>query len=79
MERYTRRIYVRVTDADLARAKALAEGPGLSVSDLVRLLLRLPAGVASPETHIRPHLLCRPPLFSSMSVLPRPIHLRLRR
>jgi hypothetical protein len=43
MERYTRRIYVRVTDADLARAKALAEGTGLSVSDLVRLLLQLPA------------------------------------
>lgn len=43
MERYTRRIYVRATDADLARAKALAEGTGLSVSDLVRLLLQLPA------------------------------------
>lgn len=27
------------TDADLARAKALAEGTGLSVSALVRLLL----------------------------------------
>lgn len=49
MERYTRRIYVRVTDADLARAKALAEGTGLSVSDLVRLLLQLPAGDASAQ------------------------------
>lgn len=49
MERCTRRIYVRVTDADLARAKALAEGTGLSVSDLVRLLLRLPAGDAATQ------------------------------
>lgn len=49
MERYTRRIYVRVTDADLARAKALAEGTGLSVSDLVRLLLQLPTDDVAAE------------------------------
>lgn len=52
MERYTRRIYVRVTDADLARAKAPAEGTGLSVSDLVRLLLQLPAGDAAAQRAI---------------------------
>lgn len=52
MERYTRRIYVRVTDADLARTKALAEGTGLSMSDLVRLLLQLPAGDAAAQRAI---------------------------
>lgn len=57
MERYTRRIYVRVTDTDLARAKALAEGTGLSVSDLVRLLLQLPAAMPTPK-HIPGHTSC---------------------
>ena len=40
---------MRVTDADLARAKALAKGTGLSVSDLVRLLPQLPAGDAAAQ------------------------------
>ncbi len=43
MERYTRRIYVRASDSDCARAKALANDAGLSISDLVRLLLQLPS------------------------------------
>lgn len=43
MERYTRRIYVRAGDSDYAHAKTLAENVGLSVSDLVRLLLQLPS------------------------------------
>ncbi len=49
MERYTWRIYVRATDADLACAKALAGEAGLSVSDLVRLLLQLPADDVAAE------------------------------
>lgn len=43
MERYTRRIYVRASDSDYARAKALANDTRLSISDLVRLLLQLPS------------------------------------
>lgn len=43
MERYTRRIYVRASASDYARAKALSGKVGLSVSDLVRLLLQLPS------------------------------------
>ncbi len=49
MKRYTRRIYVRATDADLAHAKTLAEGTGPSVSDLARLLPQLPAGDAAAQ------------------------------
>ena len=40
---------MRVTDADLARAKALAGEAGLSVSDLVRLLLQRPTGDAAAQ------------------------------
>lgn len=43
MERYTRRIYVRASDSDYARAKTLSGKVGLSVSDLVRLLFQLPS------------------------------------
>lgn len=40
---------MRTTDADPARAKALAGGTELSVSDLVRLLLQLPADDVAAE------------------------------
>ncbi|MGI6535338.1 MAG: hypothetical protein ACOX12_02800 [Eggerthellaceae bacterium] len=49
MERYTRRIYIRATDTDYARAKLLAEETGLSISDLIRLLLQLPSNDVSSE------------------------------
>jgi hypothetical protein len=52
MERYTRRIYVRAGDSDYARAKALANDTGLSVSDLVRLLLQLPSSDVSAQSTI---------------------------
>lgn len=38
-----RRLFVRVTDEEHARAAALAEELGLTVSDLIRVLLQLPA------------------------------------
>jgi len=38
-----RRLFVRVTDEEHARAVALAEELGLTVSDLIRILLQLPA------------------------------------
>lgn len=68
MERYTRRIYVRATDADLARAKALAEGTGLSVSDLVRLLLQLLADDVAAERAVVPGLVTGPLASSVRSV-----------
>jgi antitoxin component of RelBE/YafQ-DinJ toxin-antitoxin module len=49
MERYTRRIYIRATATDYARAKLLAEETGLSISDLIRLLLQLPSNDVSSE------------------------------
>lgn len=68
MERYTRRIYVRATDADLARAKALAGGTGLSVSDLVRLLLQLLADDVAAERAVVPGLATGPLASSVRSV-----------
>ena len=43
MENFSARLFVRVSDADKERARALSESLGLSVSELVRLLLQLPA------------------------------------
>lgn len=42
-----RRLFVRVTDEEHARAVALAKKLGLTVSDLIRVLLQLPAGLIS--------------------------------
>ncbi len=53
------RLFVRVTDEEHDEAKRLAEGLGLTVSDLVRVLLRLPAGYAE-GTKTRPVLVSVP-------------------
>ena len=39
MEIYTRRLFVRMSESGLAKAKALSESLGISLSDLVRILL----------------------------------------
>lgn len=43
MERYTERLYVRLAREDKERAQEVAEAMGLSLSDLVRLMVRLAA------------------------------------
>ena len=42
MQKRSRRIDLRVTEEDLASAKALADECDMTVSDVVRILLRLP-------------------------------------
>lgn len=53
MERYPERLYVRLAREDKERAQEVAEAMGLSLSDLVRLMVRLAAadpGLAARAT-----------------------------
>ncbi len=43
MERHPKQIHVRMSEDEIARAKALAQDLGMTLSDLVRALLQLPA------------------------------------
>lgn len=43
MERHPRQIHVRMSEGEVKRAKALARSLGMTLSDLIRTLLQLPA------------------------------------
>lgn len=43
MERYPKQMHVRMSEEELARAKKLATALGATVSDLIRILIQLPA------------------------------------
>lgn len=43
MERHPKQIHVRMSEDEIARAKALAKSLGMTLSDLIRTLLQLPA------------------------------------
>lgn len=43
MERYPKQIHVRMSEGEINRAKALARSLGMTLSDLIRALLQLPA------------------------------------
>lgn len=43
MERHPKQIHVRMSEDEVARAKALARSLGMTLSDLIRTLLQLPA------------------------------------
>ena len=43
MERHPKQIHVRMSEGEVARAKALAKSLGMTLSDLIRALLQLPA------------------------------------
>lgn len=43
MERYPKQMHVRMSEKELARAKKLAAALGVTVSDLIRILMQLPA------------------------------------
>lgn len=43
MERHPKQIHVRMSEGETARAKALAQSLGMTLSDLIRTLLQLPA------------------------------------
>ncbi len=43
MERHPKQIHVRMSEGEINRARALARGLGMTLSDLIRILLQLPA------------------------------------
>ena len=53
MANMDRRLYVRITEDEREKALALADSLGLTMSDLIRVLLRLPAEYVS-GTESRP-------------------------
>lgn len=52
VERYDRRLHVRVGEADVGRARVLADTLGITTSALVRLLLQLPAEGVTARCHV---------------------------
>lgn len=47
MERHPKQIHVRMSEAEVERAKLLAADAGMTLSDLIRVLLQMPAFSAS--------------------------------
>ena len=47
MERHPKQLHVRMSDREMESAKGLARELGMTVSDLIRVLLQLPAEEAS--------------------------------
>ena len=43
MERHPKQIHVRMSEEEISRAKGLAASLGMTLSDLIRLLVQLPA------------------------------------
>lgn len=43
MERHPKQIHVRMSEGEINRARALARSLGMTLSDLIRILLQLPA------------------------------------
>lgn len=67
MERFGKRLHVRVSDADVARAQALAGELGITTSALVRLLLQLPAEDAAARRHVVLDLTCANRLYRELN------------
>ena len=44
MERYPKQIHVRMSEGEIAHAKARASKLDMTLSDLIRCLLQMPAG-----------------------------------
>lgn len=49
MERHPKQIHVRMSEVELARAKALAQALDMTLSDLIRTLLQLPDSAVVKE------------------------------
>lgn len=52
MERRPKQLHVRMSDREMESAKSLARALGMTVSDLIRVLLQLPAEEASGRTRL---------------------------
>ncbi|WP_283171709.1 hypothetical protein [Curtanaerobium respiraculi] len=67
MERYDRRLHVRVGQADIERAQALASTLNITTSALVRLLLQLPAEDVEARRHVVLDLTCANRLYRELN------------
>lgn len=67
MERFDRRLHVRVGEADVKRAQELAHTLGITTSALVRLLLQLPAEDVAAHRHVVLDLTCANRLYRELN------------
>ena len=67
MERYDRRLHVRVGEADVGRAQVLADTLDITTSALVRLLLQLPAEGVTARCHVVLGLACANRLYCELN------------
>ena len=67
MERFDRRLHVRVGEADIERAQMLAHTLGITTSALVRLLLQLPAEDVTARRHVVLDLTCANRLYRELN------------
>ncbi|MBS6418944.1 MAG: hypothetical protein KH372_09015, partial [Olsenella uli] len=67
MERFDRRLHVRVSEADVERAQALANALSITTSALVRLLLQLPAEDIAARRHVVLDLTCANRLYRELN------------
>ena len=67
MERFDRRLHVRVGEADIERARALSGALGVTTSALVRLLLQLPAEDVADCRHVVLDLACANRLYRELN------------
>lgn len=67
MERFDRRLHVRVGETDVERAHALSEALNITTSALVRLLLQLPAEDVAARRHLVIDLACANRLYRELN------------
>lgn len=67
MERFDRRLHVRVSEANVERARKLAGKLGITMSALVRLLLQLPAENVAARRHVVLDLACANRLYRELN------------
>ena len=67
MERFDKRLHVRVGEADIERARKLADTLDITTSALVRLLLQLPAKDVAARRHVVLDLTCANRLYRELN------------
>lgn len=67
MERFDRRLHVRVSASDIERAQTLAGTLDITTSALVRLLLQLPAKDVAARRHVVLDLACANRLYRELN------------
>lgn len=67
MERFDRRLHVRVSEADVERARTLASTLHITTSALVRMLLQLPAENVAARRHVVLDLTCANRLYRELN------------